>query len=62
MPMKITVDNREQELLKHINQLVLFIPATPLLVEDVDEDDVELSEEPRVIPSFVFRLKCLNIK
>ena len=48
MPMKITVDNREQELLKHISQLVLFIPAfKQLKVECVNLPlgDIIISDE-----------------
>jgi ERCC4-type nuclease len=46
--MKITVDNREQELLKHISQLVLFIPAfKQLKVECVNLPlgDIIISDE-----------------
>ena len=48
MPMKITVDNREQELLKHINQLVLFIPAFKQLKVDcvnLPLGDIIISDE-----------------
>ena len=48
MPMKITVDNREQELLKHISQLVLFIPAFKQLKVDcvnLPLGDIIISDE-----------------
>ena len=48
MPMKITVDNREQELLKHITQLVLFIPAFKQLKVDcvnLPLGDIIISDE-----------------
>ena len=46
--MRITVDNREQELLKHISQLVLFIPIFKQLKVDCTNlplGDVILSDE-----------------
>ena len=48
MPIKITVDNREQELLKHISQLVLFIPAFKQLKVDcvnLPLGDIIISDE-----------------
>jgi len=48
MPMKITVDNREQELLKQITQLVLFIPVFKQLKVDcvnLPLGDIIISDE-----------------
>ena len=59
--MRIIVDNREQELLKQINQLVLFIPAFKQLKVDCENlplGDIIISDENN--EKIIIERKCIS--